>query len=329
METIKNYLEAMFANMPNTQEVHRAKQELWQMMEDKYTELIGEGKSENEAVGTVISEFGNLEELSEELGLKEEFQQSGQKEELFSCRNITMEEAKDYLHDRATHSFRIALGVLFCILSPVGPILTDAFQVNDGLGIAGLAICIAVAIALFIYSATSMGKWDFLQKENCSIDYATANYVKNEREHYRGVYAIRLTVGIVLCVICWLPVALMDEMKVGIFDLEDFGVVFLFLLVGIGVLLIVQGSKVYSGYTFLLGINDRDTVSGSYGTGQEVEKYKNPVLATIMSVYWITITCIYLIWSFLTFDWYMTWIIWPVAAVLRAVLHAVFTELDR
>ena len=47
METIKNYLETMFANMPNTSEVKRAKYELGQMMEDKYTELKAEGKSEN------------------------------------------------------------------------------------------------------------------------------------------------------------------------------------------------------------------------------------------------------------------------------------------
>ena len=38
METIKSYLETMFANMPNTPEVLRAKQELWGMMEDKYNE---------------------------------------------------------------------------------------------------------------------------------------------------------------------------------------------------------------------------------------------------------------------------------------------------
>ena len=35
METIKNYLESMFMNMPNTAEVRRAKDVLWEMMEDK------------------------------------------------------------------------------------------------------------------------------------------------------------------------------------------------------------------------------------------------------------------------------------------------------
>ena len=70
MEAIRNYLESMFQNLPNTPEVQRAKSELWQMMEDKYTELINSGKSENEAVGTVISEFGNLDEISEVLGIR-------------------------------------------------------------------------------------------------------------------------------------------------------------------------------------------------------------------------------------------------------------------
>lgn len=69
METIRNYLETMFLKLPNTPEVYKAKNELWQMMEDKYTELKEEGKSENEAVGIVISEFGNLDELANDLSL--------------------------------------------------------------------------------------------------------------------------------------------------------------------------------------------------------------------------------------------------------------------
>ena len=49
METLRNYLNTMFQNLPDTAEVQRARDELWQMMEDKYTDLISEGVSENEA----------------------------------------------------------------------------------------------------------------------------------------------------------------------------------------------------------------------------------------------------------------------------------------
>lgn len=69
MEAIRNYLEVMFASLPGTPQVQKAKEELWQMMEDKYTELLGEGLGEDQAVSVVISEFGNLEELKQTLGL--------------------------------------------------------------------------------------------------------------------------------------------------------------------------------------------------------------------------------------------------------------------
>lgn len=69
METIRMYLENMFMQLPKTPEVLKAKEELLNMMEDKYNELKRGGRTENEAVGIVISEFGNLEELAEELGL--------------------------------------------------------------------------------------------------------------------------------------------------------------------------------------------------------------------------------------------------------------------
>ena len=71
METILNYLENMFSSLLQTEEVLRAKRELAAMMEDKYNELLEEGRTDNEAVGIVISEFGNLKELSAELGIDE------------------------------------------------------------------------------------------------------------------------------------------------------------------------------------------------------------------------------------------------------------------
>ncbi len=76
MDTIKNYLESMFRGLPQTAKVLKAKKELGQMMEDKYSELIKEGKSDNEAIGTVISEFGNLEELAADLGIDDVFNSS-------------------------------------------------------------------------------------------------------------------------------------------------------------------------------------------------------------------------------------------------------------
>lgn len=69
MEALVEYLNNLFHGVKETPEVLRAKAELLQMMEDKYEELIAEGKNEDEAVGIVISEFGNFEEIADELGI--------------------------------------------------------------------------------------------------------------------------------------------------------------------------------------------------------------------------------------------------------------------
>ena len=114
MDTIKSYLETMFANLPATTEVLKAKDELWGMMEDKYNELISEGKSENEAVGTVISEFGNLDELAETLGLNRQSSAP-----VDNRRTLTQDEARSFVSAGSRHAFLTALGVFLCIFSVV------------------------------------------------------------------------------------------------------------------------------------------------------------------------------------------------------------------
>lgn len=70
METIRSYIETMFSTWPSSEATLRVKTQMLELMEDKYQELIGEGKSSNEAIGQVLSEFGNIEELKRELAIE-------------------------------------------------------------------------------------------------------------------------------------------------------------------------------------------------------------------------------------------------------------------
>lgn len=81
MEAIREYLNNLFMSLPETPEVLRAKAELLEMMEDKFEELVSEGKTEKEAIGIVISEFGNLQELAEELGIDSYMKKAGHSKE--------------------------------------------------------------------------------------------------------------------------------------------------------------------------------------------------------------------------------------------------------
>ena len=70
-------------------------------------------------------------------------------------------------------------------------------------------------------------------------------------------------------------------------------------------------------------VTDSKTISGSYGKDEGDIVYINKFAEGIMEVYWPTITCLYLIISFVTMDWHITWVIWPVAAIAHRLLEVV------
>ena len=53
------------------------------------------------------------------------------------------------------------------------------------------------------------------------------------------------------------------------------------------------------------------------------KKKNNKVLERISGVYWMAATVVYLAWSFITFDWGFTWIVWPIAGVLYGLIAAI------
>ncbi|HCW72627.1 MAG TPA: hypothetical protein DHM90_01245, partial [Clostridiaceae bacterium] len=166
METIKIYLENMFMTLPRSSEVLRAKEELQNMMEDKYLELKSEGRTENEAVGIVISEFGNLSEVSEELGLSDAMREA---EAHPGKKVISIDTAKDFIENRVKASYMVGGGVMLAIWSPILLIVMSTTENEEILGIynGGLAIglvvllsMVAVAVGLFIMSGVQFGRYD-------------------------------------------------------------------------------------------------------------------------------------------------------------------------
>ena len=311
MDAIKNYLETMFLNLPNTPEVQKAKYELEQMMEDKYNELIASGKTENEAIGTVIAEFGNLDELAEDLGI-DSYMHHQQTYE--TGRMLSMDEVKNYLKDSSRHAFFTALGDL-----------GTATSLFDACGIISLLCFIAVAVALFIISGISMNRWGFLTHERCSMDFATTEYVHDRRNMYRTTHAALLSVGIIFCILCAVPAMLMDALHLPSF-MDDISGAAVLAIVAIGVFMIVLTSMKMGSFNTLLKLNDSSSIGGQYVDYQKQENYSNKTVAAFMSVYWPTISCIYLVWSFLSFDWYITWIIWPFAAIIHSFLKKIWSN---
>lgn len=348
MVMINNYLESIFATLPNTAEVRRAKDELGQMMEDKYAELISQGVSENEALAKVISEFGNIDEMAVDLGLDMALVKRNADGRFM----IDMDVAKDYILDANTFALRISLGVALMILCPIMPILAGSGAMSMGLGLSGMFMLIFGGIFLTILGGSHQSRWKFVRKRNCTMDYQTFQFVKHESNKQNATYALRLTLGIMLCSVCWLPLVLLSENH-GILarlmgSSSVFGVVVLFVMVAFGVMLIIDSSILKGLYYKLLKVNDERTIAGNYGTNNQSIGYGQPsgygqpgmngqpaygykkaekyteLGKTIMASFWPGVTCIYLVYSFLTMAWATSWLIWPIAAFVYPVLSSIF-----
>jgi hypothetical protein len=276
METIRNYLENMFMSLPNTPEVCRAKDELWQMMEDKYTELKAEGKSENEAVGTVISEFGNLDEIAKDLGIDNVV--TGQQ----SSQNVfTFEMAKNYIADFSRRNNLIGIGVMLCILSIAAPIFGDAFgslnvsyrTLFEAVGACLMFVIIAVAVGIFIYANISVSNWKFLKTAPYTTDFAATSYISERMAQYKPTYALTLVIGIALCIISVVPPIIVDAIPAANSGFaDDFGGGLMFILVAVGVFLIVSSVLNMGIYEKLLAANDAGTVAGNFVPEQKSGK---------------------------------------------------------
>ena len=322
METIRNYLESMFRSMPNTPEVRRAKDELLQMMEDKYMELMSEGMTENAAVGTVISEFGNLDELSESLGIShflperiENIERQG--------RTLLIDEVKDYLRDDRKTCVIRALGIFCFIISPTGPILADGIfggrGLIEGIGTGMLFLLAAAGVFLIIYAGNLEKKWKYIRKVPCCIDYSTAAWLEEMITQNEPKMSMIRILGIICCILALVPVVVLDSIRIFHDFFSAIGTVLMFVIVGIGVMLILFSSGYLSAAKKLLHLNDKQTIGGQY-TRMQQEQNESGKKEGILSVYWPTVTCIYLCASFLTFSWGITWIIWPVAAIIHSVI---------
>ncbi|MCR5416775.1 MAG: permease prefix domain 1-containing protein [Pseudobutyrivibrio sp.] len=309
METIKQYLNAMFASMPNTPEVQKARLELLQMMEDKYSELIEEGASENAAVGTVISEFGNLDELAESLGLTKVVEEVHEREQERPTRFVSFEEVKGFLANEVRSAWMIAVGVFLCITSVIYPMVFEYIgngKWADNIGPACMFISIVIGVCLFIFNTMTNKEWEYIKRENCHIDMNTTQYVKDQKRSFKNTNIICHTVGVALCILWMVPATIFDD------DLLSGGTLFIF--VGIGVLLLIYGSIVEGSFDKVLKINDVNTVGGQYAM-ENGKKYKSMKAKMVVELFWPTVTCLYLIVSFLTFRWDITWIVWVIGAV--------------
>lgn len=71
MKKLKNYVDHLFEGIPNSEQKENIRQEILQNLEEKVMDLVAEGKQEEDAINKALVEFGDFEEIKNELMEKE------------------------------------------------------------------------------------------------------------------------------------------------------------------------------------------------------------------------------------------------------------------
>ena len=89
-------------------------------------------------------------------------------------------------------------------------------------------------------------------------------------EHYKPGYALLLTIGIALCIICAVPAIVLDALFASDPFWSSMSGAFVLVLIAFGVFFIVMASIRFGSYKTLLGLNNGATVGGNYVPGDHV-----------------------------------------------------------
>ena len=330
MDSIRIFLENMFYGIKESPSVLKAKRELLSMMEDKYTELKEEGLSENEAVGQVISEFGNLEELADDLGIREDISAS-QEDQVKAANSLPLQylrdnEVDDFLIQKQSFGNKIAWGTLLGILSPCGILAIGAIYNNDNItdlqGLPGIIlffIVLAVSIGFFIIAGISNERIEKLDKKLIQMNEKKRKEIEGIYEAERAPFAktIAIAVGLILVgVAIMVSIQVLGEESA---RWTGFGVITLMLFIAVSVFMMIKTGIRRGSLELLLN-------TGSYSLE---ERRADSFTNKISGPYWLLVTVGYLAWSFISTEWDRTWIVWPIAGVVYALIASIANSVSK
>ncbi len=315
MDTIRSYLDNLFAGLPRTERVRQLRIELLSNMEEHYRELKAQGKTENEAVGIVISQFGNIDELLTELNIQRE--ENALPEAADSLIDAYLEASK-----KATRN--VSLGVFLCILGPALLMLFNALFQNSLLDIGGdvstlalipMFLSVVSGVGILMYGGMRMDPYKTLE-DRMLIAPASRARLQAGYEALREFYMKSVIAGVCLCVISPVPLFAFSAIR---HDIQDYGVPLLLFLVACGVYILIRGSMHRSSYQKLLKIEEY----------APVKTKETKVVGAVASVVWPLVVAIFLFLGFVYNLWGIAWIIFPITGLLFGIFSSVYTTLHK
>ena len=179
-EQLRKYIDNLFEETAPTKKAVELKEEMIQNLEDKYQDLLNEGKSPESAYNIAIAGIGDISSLL--MHLEEGGASDSEKEKL--------EKAKH------TSALRTAIAVVLYILCVLPVLLLD-----HNIAVPMMFVLIAAATGILVYN--NMTKPKYLKESDSVVeDFREWQYETHDRRRFRGALSTALwTLAIALFII--------------------------------------------------------------------------------------------------------------------------------
>ena len=351
MDTIDNFLDAMFAPYPASTRLADAKAELRAMMEDAYADAIASGMTHNEAVGRVITDFGNLQEIAPVLGIADDLSvaeaapQPGagaDGAEAPSRPRVTLPEAQELAEARRRGAAGLGLGVAMLVSTGIplfalqGLAEVGLVPFNDDTATFLALVVDLPLVALGVIMLLSRSRLFANVKHLVNLEFTTdpivtawAARLRMEHEDHR-MRCLGIAVGLWICAA--LPLAGVQALPpIGIGmavpagadngtlnggDLSELALALSVALVALGLWIFLPANWAAQTQQTLIR-------QGRQGYDYDQEDYRDPVIGIVASVYWPCVVGAYFVWGAVFDQWDKSWVLFPVAGLLFGVFAAV------
>ena len=325
MTVIDSYLDTLFSPYADSPRLREARTELRAMMEDQQQALMDAGRTESQAVGAVIAEFGSLDEVAEELGITAELSGTGSGEGPSAPTPLRPERAEEYVAAARRGRWVPAVAIPLFVLSALPLLLLIAVGGEEpsgwalGAGLTALLVLVAVGVVLLVLQDSRMEEFEDVTEGRFSLTPAVRDIARALRREHRRERPLATGTAIMLWILAAVPVILAGVLTERGSLAPLYGVCATLAMVALGLWIMLRSAWSDTAAAALLQEEDEDDLAATSSS---------PAIRVVAAVYWPVAAAVYLAWSFLGGDWGITWVLWPIAGVLYAGLWSASAALD-
>ncbi len=230
-------------------------------------------------------------------------------------RRVSMDDAARYIAWRRRAAWLIAAAAFLCIISPITLIVLAGFEelpggalpdaVVGGVGISAIFVFVLCAVPMFISCGFGSEDFAFLDEGHpFELEHGVRGFIKERRAEFRHTYAVCSIVATCICIFSPVPLILSGFLEDDFLSVMMCAVLIFLCAVAVFIFIAVGVRK--ACFDKMLGEGDYSAESRQ-GRG---------LRESVGFAYWGTLSAAYLVLSFLSGRWDLTWIVFVVGAVL-------------